>query len=99
MCRLANPRMKLRVWRRHLSCRAAGIPRPFSQANELCILRRRTTAFVWRCLRLAALIKEKTDELVHGERDMLDAIQISCALWGMIVCGAIKAAQLAHYLF
>ncbi|MFK4718923.1 hypothetical protein ABIE89_000023 [Bradyrhizobium niftali] len=30
---------------------------------------------------------------------MLDAIQISCALWGMIVCGAIKAGQLAHYLF
>jgi hypothetical protein len=30
---------------------------------------------------------------------MLDAIQISCALWGMIVCGAIKAAQLADYLF
>ena len=28
---------------------------------------------------------------------MLDAIQISVALWGMIVCGAIKAAQLAHY--
>jgi hypothetical protein len=26
---------------------------------------------------------------------MLDAIQISIALWGMIVCGGIKAAQLA----
>jgi hypothetical protein len=30
---------------------------------------------------------------------MLDAIQISIALWGMIVCAGIKAAQLAHYLF
>ena len=30
---------------------------------------------------------------------MLDAIQISFALWGMIVCGSIKAAQLAHALF
>jgi len=30
---------------------------------------------------------------------MLDAIQISCALSGMIVCGAIKAAQLVHLLF
>jgi hypothetical protein len=30
---------------------------------------------------------------------MLDAIQISFALWGMIVCGGIKAAQLVHYLF
>jgi hypothetical protein len=30
---------------------------------------------------------------------MLDAIQISLALWAMIVCGTIKAVQLAHYLF
>ena len=30
---------------------------------------------------------------------MLDAIRISLALWAMIVCGGIKAAQLAHYLF
>ena len=30
---------------------------------------------------------------------MLDAIQISFALWGMIVCGGIKAAQLAHVVF
>jgi hypothetical protein len=27
---------------------------------------------------------------------MLDAIQISFALWGMIVCASIKAAQLVH---
>jgi hypothetical protein len=43
---------------------------------------------------VAALVKEKTST---GGRDMLDAIQISCALWGMIVCGVIKAAQLAQY--
>jgi hypothetical protein len=30
---------------------------------------------------------------------MLDAIQISVALWGMIVCAGIKAAQLVPYLF
>lgn len=30
---------------------------------------------------------------------MLDAIQISVALWGMIVCGSIKAAQLAQHIF
>ncbi len=30
---------------------------------------------------------------------MLDAIQISLALWAMIVCGGVKAAQLVHYLF
>ena len=29
---------------------------------------------------------------------MLDAIQISLALWAMIVCGEIKAVQLLHYL-
>ncbi|SEN85746.1 hypothetical protein SAMN05443254_112174 [Bradyrhizobium sp. OK095] len=30
---------------------------------------------------------------------MLDAIQISVALWAMIVCGGIKLAQVVHYLF
>jgi hypothetical protein len=30
---------------------------------------------------------------------MVDAIQISLALWVMIVCAGIKAAQFAHYLF
>jgi len=30
---------------------------------------------------------------------MLDAIQISFALWGMIFCASIKAAQLAHVVF
>jgi hypothetical protein len=30
---------------------------------------------------------------------MLDAIQISLALWAMIVCAGIKAVQLMHYLF
>jgi hypothetical protein len=29
---------------------------------------------------------------------MLDAIQISLALWAMIVCGGIKAVQILHYL-
>ena len=30
---------------------------------------------------------------------MLDAIQISLALWAVIVCGGIKVVQLLHYLF
>jgi len=30
---------------------------------------------------------------------MLDAIQISLALWAMFVCGGIKAVQIGHYLF
>lgn len=30
---------------------------------------------------------------------MLDAIQISLALWAMIVCGGIKLAQVAPWLF
>jgi hypothetical protein len=30
---------------------------------------------------------------------MLDAIQISLALWAMIVCAGIKATQLAHLMF
>jgi hypothetical protein len=71
----------------------------FSQADELCILRRRTTALSGAACQFAVLIKEKLANQFTGERDMLDAIQISCALWGMIVCGAIKAAQLAHCLF
>lgn len=31
--------------------------------------------------------------------NMLDAIQISLALWAMIVCGGIKGAQLVQLLF
>jgi hypothetical protein len=31
--------------------------------------------------------------------DMLDAIQISLALWAMIVCGGIKLSQALPYLF
>jgi hypothetical protein len=30
--------------------------------------------------------------------DMLDAIQISLALWAMIVCGGIKLGQVLHCL-
>lgn len=30
---------------------------------------------------------------------MLDAVQISLALWAMIVCGGIKTVQLVHCLF
>jgi hypothetical protein len=30
---------------------------------------------------------------------MLDAIQISLALWAMIVCGGIKMGQVVHCLF
>lgn len=29
---------------------------------------------------------------------MLDAVQISLALWGMILCGGIKTMQLLHVL-
>lgn len=31
--------------------------------------------------------------------DMLDAIQISVALWAMIVCGGIKLCQTLPHLF
>jgi len=34
-----------------------------------------------------------------GTWDMLDAIQISLALWAMIVCGGIKLGQVMHCLF
>ena len=30
---------------------------------------------------------------------MLDAIQISLALWAMIVCGGVKLGQVLHGLF
>jgi len=49
--------------------------------------------------KFAVLIKEKTAELIRGETDMLDAIQISFALWGMIFCASIKAAHLVHVVF
>jgi hypothetical protein len=45
------------------------------------------------------LIKEKNQNVSRGDRNMLDAIQISLALWAMIVCGGIKAVQVMHYLF
>jgi len=31
--------------------------------------------------------------------DMLDAIQISVALWAIIVCGGIKLSQMLPHLF
>jgi hypothetical protein len=49
--------------------------------------------------RVTRLIKEKNRDTRCGDRNMLDAIQISLALWAMIVCGGIKAVQLVHYLF
>jgi hypothetical protein len=39
--------------------------------------------------------KEKSKR-ESGDRKMLDAIQISLALWAMIVCGGIEAVQLLH---
>jgi hypothetical protein len=65
-------------------------------------LRRRTTTasnFHWRFLPLHAIDQRKNRNVSHGDRNMLDAIQISLALWAMIVCGGIKAVQLMHYLF
>jgi hypothetical protein len=49
--------------------------------------------------RFTRLIKEKNRNASRGDRNMLDAIQISLALWAMIVCGGVKAVQLLHYLF
>jgi hypothetical protein len=42
--------------------------------------------------------KNNMERFARGDTDMLDAIQISLALWGMIVCAAIKATQLMQYL-
>jgi hypothetical protein len=55
--------------------------------------------FHWRFHRLRGSHKRKAAELIRGETNMLDAIQISFALWGMILCGSIKAVQLAHAVF
>jgi hypothetical protein len=44
------------------------------------------------------LDQRKNGDVSRGGRNMLDAIQISLALWAMIVCGGIKAVQLVHYL-
>lgn len=44
------------------------------------------------------LDQRKNGGVSRGDRNMLDAIQISLALWAMIVCGGIKAVQLVHYL-
>jgi len=49
--------------------------------------------------RITRLIKEKNRNVSHGDGNMLDAIQISLALWAMIVCGGIKAVQFVHFLF
>jgi hypothetical protein len=65
-------------------------------------LRRRTTTasnFDWRFLPLHAIDQRKNRNASRGDRNMLDAIQISLALWAMIVCGGVKAVQLLHYLF
>jgi len=47
---------------------------------------------------ITRLIKEKIERESQGTGNMLDAIQISLALWAMIVCGGIKAVQMVHYL-
>ncbi|MHC4054484.1 hypothetical protein [Bradyrhizobium sp. 25ACV] len=52
-----------------------------------------------RC-RFTRFSKEKTlRKRFAGTWDMLDAIQISLALWAMIVCGGIKLGQVVHCLF
>jgi hypothetical protein len=57
------------------------------------------------CKFLLALVAASSDSskknrnVIRGDGNMLDAIQISLALWAMIVCGGIKAVQFAHYLF
>ncbi|MGY4288828.1 hypothetical protein ACVWXO_008048 [Bradyrhizobium sp. LM2.7] len=58
------------------------------------------------CLKLAlALLAASRDSQKkksgHDSRgwDMLDAIQISVALWAMIVCGGIKVVQVLPCLF
>jgi hypothetical protein len=43
--------------------------------------------------------KKKRRESIRGDVDMLDAIQISLALWAMIVCGGVKLGQVLHCLF
>jgi len=43
--------------------------------------------------------KKKVGKRFAGTWDMLDAIQISLALWAMIVCCGIKLGQVVHCLF
>ncbi|MBR1086399.1 hypothetical protein JQ621_02800 [Bradyrhizobium manausense] len=46
------------------------------------------------------IVQRKNEQVSRrGQKHMLDAIQISLALWAMIVCGGVKAVQLVHYLF
>lgn len=42
--------------------------------------------------------KKEAGKRFAGTTDMLDAIQVSLALWAMIVCGGIKLGQVLHYL-
>ena len=80
----------------------AAAPAKVRLSGEAPYLRRRTTLpeiLSGVGSGFALLIKEKTNKLIHRGIRMLDAIRISLALWAMIVCGGIKAAQLAHYLF
>ncbi|MGL3109664.1 hypothetical protein [Bradyrhizobium sp. BR 1432] len=43
--------------------------------------------------------KKKRRDDSRGMSDMLDAIQISVALWAIIVCGGIKLSQMLPHLF
>ena len=47
----------------------------------------------------ATRLLSRTSAPVGRQMVMAAALQINFALWRMIVCGAIKAAQLAHHLF
>jgi len=42
--------------------------------------------------------QRKRRDTIRGDVGMLDAIQISVALWAMIVCGGIKLAQIVQFL-
>jgi hypothetical protein len=89
--------LKLRTERRakaRLFCRGADAAVAFGGAQQLPQITAGARCRFWR------ISKEKTSgQDSPGRWDMLDAIQISVALWAMIVCGGIKLAQVVHYLF
>jgi hypothetical protein len=45
-----------------------------------------------------AFLKFKDWDLKYGRAQMVDALQINVALWGMIGCAAFKSLQFAQYL-
>jgi hypothetical protein len=43
--------------------------------------------------------REQRGEKRSEGATMADALQINCALWGMLVCGEVKVAQWMNLLF